>query len=173
MSSSLDTTLTILIVVSASVLTSLILSWLIGRQRRAEKKEDYRRSDLVVSQAAEAAELLKRQQDEMALQARQVAKLLAEGGSITSPEHLAKIRNLGIDVTIAFRSGAREDAVLVGVPQVGEKIRLDRDNPTTPALYVEEVVWMEALHGQPPHVVVSVRPCGQKPPAAASTDPKG
>ncbi len=47
-----------LIAATGTILSPLLLAYMTNRQRRVEKREDYKRQDLVAAQAAEAAALL-------------------------------------------------------------------------------------------------------------------
>lgn len=74
-----NTTWVVLIVaVVASVIGPLLLAWLTGRQRRAEKIEDYRRQDEVAMRADEATRVLLESQERNALRADLLAKEAAD-----------------------------------------------------------------------------------------------
>jgi hypothetical protein len=63
-----------------------------------------------------------------------------------------------IEVILVYPNGNRRDALLRDVPRMGEHIRLADDDPETPTLEVEDVLWIEG-HGRAPdpEVIVSVR----------------
>lgn len=72
-----------MVVALAAVAGTSLPIYLTGRQRRADKREDWARQDQVAAkaeavaeQAAEAATLLRARQDEVAAQAAEAAKLL-------------------------------------------------------------------------------------------------
>lgn len=54
------------IVAIGTVLSPVLLAWLTGRQRQAEKREDWKRQDQVAEQAAKAAALLLAQNEVVA-----------------------------------------------------------------------------------------------------------
>jgi chemotaxis response regulator CheB len=83
----------IAIALFSSVTAPLILTLLTGRQRRAEKEQDYAREDAVAEQAAKAAKLLLDSQKETRLAAEKVARVAAEAATSTDMQ-LERIHKL-------------------------------------------------------------------------------
>ena len=173
---------TLYIALIVAVIGPVILSWLQGRQRKAEKEQDYKRQDDVAAeakrqqdevagQAAKAAKLLLDRQDETNKQAENVAKLLlaAQTKTTLGTDEVARLAagvegdgRIGprpdmVAITLSYPNENRENVLLADVPRVGENIRLS-NGAEEPWLTVEHVLWVEGT--APPHVIVSVRPRG-------------
>ncbi len=58
-------------------------------------------------------------------------------------------------VILLYPDGQRREAILAGVPHVGETVRLKGSRE--PLLVVEHVLWMESSNGHEPVALVSVR----------------
>jgi type II secretory pathway pseudopilin PulG len=158
-----------------AIIGPLLLALLLGWQQTRAKKQDYARQDAVAkeakrqqdevaAQAAEAARLLAERQDETAKQAEAVAQLLLEAQKKTTKEtdEVARLaagegtqRGSMIAITLSYPNGNRQDALLAEVPRVGENIRLS-NGADEPWLVVDHVLWLEGT--SPPHVIVSVYP---------------
>jgi len=70
-----------------------------------------------------------------------------------------------ITVTIVHPNGERQEALLAGVPRVGEHVRLGNGVPGV-TLVVEHVLWIEGVgRAAEPDVIVVVRPHSEGPKA--------
>ena len=168
---------TLVIALLASVVGPSILALLLGHQRSKEKRQDYKRQDDVANeakrqqdevaeQAKVAAKLLSDRQDEIAKQADGVAKLLLEAQKKTTREtdEVARLAATGdvsrgphLVVTLSYPNGNRQEVLLADVPRVGENVRLS-NGAEDPALVVEHVLWVQSDRSTTePCVIVSVR----------------
>jgi len=168
----------LVIALLASVVGPGILALLLGHQRSKEKSQDYQRQDDVAAeakrqqdevaeQARVAARLLSDRQDEIATQADGVARLLLEAQKKTTREtdEVARLAATGegvratgvLMVTISYPNGNRRQVLLADVPRVGENIRLS-NGAEDPSLVVEHVLWVQSDRSMTePGVIVSVR----------------
>jgi len=71
-----------LIVATGGAATTILTVWLTGRQVRAGKDQDYKRQDEVAAQAAEAAKLLAERQDAAEAKADEVVRQAAEAARL-------------------------------------------------------------------------------------------
>ncbi len=148
-----------------AVIGPVILSWLTGRQRRAEKtqdaelrraekEEDWKRQDDVAAQAAEAAALLLQRQDAVAAQAAEAAELLlasnkeiadaaAEATKITS----AKLEVIRIDVNSNMTAAmqAELDATEAQVVLMREVIDLKKSAGREPSTEAQALLKAKEL----------------------------
>lgn len=120
------------IVAIGTVFSPLLLSWLTGRQRRAEKKQDWKRQDEVAEQAAKAAALLLAQN-----------KVVAAAAGIIN-EKLDTIHTLvNSQMTAALQS--ESDAITRELAMMKEVIALKRASGQEPSQgALEAIVATEA-----------------------------
>jgi len=87
---------TVLVALVVSVIAPSVLAWLTGRQRQADKAQDWAREDAVAAQAAKAAKLLLDRQEADARKREEAAALLLEANERVA--RTAETTNTKLDV---------------------------------------------------------------------------
>lgn len=109
----------------ATVAGPIILAWLLGRQRRAEKREDYARQDAVAARVTEAAD----KAETVAKQAAEAARLLVDSNAAAAlvAAQTAAVTNDKLDQIHTLVNSTLTAAIEAQLEATIEQLRMMRD----------------------------------------------
>jgi uncharacterized membrane protein affecting hemolysin expression len=103
----------VLVALIVSLISPTVLAWINGRQRRADKQEDWARQDAVAAQAAEAASLLLAENKKVAESAQTTHDQLTQIHTLVNSNMTASMQ-ADHDSTVLLLAALRANVALRG-----------------------------------------------------------